>query len=156
MRRSSTGKPRSRFPYLIRPSDCQERSTKGLRERTFLLAERGGGPPGAPRGLPGKWLGFRSIPATALLADTAVRVREAAALAAGMRELGALSVLLADDPAPGVRRACAHTLGAMSDQRVADVLASGLEDPDPLVRAAVLRAGGAAVDARGGGEAVMR
>ena len=78
--------------------------------------------------------------AAALLADPAIRVREAAARAAGLRELGALSVLLVEDPAGDVRRACAHTLGAMHDPRVADVLVPGIEDPDALVRAAVLRA----------------
>jgi HEAT repeat protein len=78
--------------------------------------------------------------AKVLLADPDIRVREAAARAAGPRELGALSVLLTDDPAPDVRRASAHALGAMRDQRVADVLVPGLEDPDALVRAAVLRA----------------
>lgn len=78
--------------------------------------------------------------AQALLADSNIRVREAAAQSAGTRELGALSVLLTDDPAPDVRRASAHTLAAMRDQRVADVLVPGLEDPDVLVRAAVLRA----------------
>ena len=78
--------------------------------------------------------------AKVLLADPDIRVREAAARAAGPRELGALSVLVTDDPAPDVRRASAHALGAMRDQRVADVLVPGLEDPDALVRAAVLRA----------------
>ena len=78
--------------------------------------------------------------AKAVLADPDIRVREAAARAAGTRELGALSVLLTDDPAPDVRRASAHALGGMRDQRVADVLVRGLEDPDAMVRAAVLRA----------------
>ncbi len=78
--------------------------------------------------------------AQALLADPNLRVREAAAASAGLRQLGALSVLLIEDPAPDVRRACAHTLGAMSDRRVADVLIPGIEDPDALVRAAVLHA----------------
>jgi HEAT repeat protein len=78
--------------------------------------------------------------ANALLADPDLRVREAAARAAGAREVGALAVLLTDDPAPDVRRASARRLGAMRDERVAHVLIPGLEDPDPLVRAAVLRA----------------
>jgi len=78
--------------------------------------------------------------AKVLLFDPDIRVREAAARAAGPRELGALSVLLTDDPASDVRRASAHALGAMRDQRVADVLVPALEDPDALVRAAVLRA----------------
>jgi HEAT repeat protein len=78
--------------------------------------------------------------ATSLLADPDLRVREAAARAAGAREVGALAVLLTDDPARDVRRASAHALGAMRNARVADVLIPGLEDPDALVRAAVLRA----------------
>jgi len=78
--------------------------------------------------------------AKTLLSDPEVRVREAAARAASAREAGALAVLLTDDPAPDVRRAAARTLGAMRDERVADVLIPGLDDPDPLVRAAVLRA----------------
>jgi len=78
--------------------------------------------------------------ARALLADPNLRVREAAAASAGIRQLGALSVLLIEDPSPDVRRACAHTLGAMRDRRVADVLIPAIEDPDALVRAAVLHA----------------
>ena len=78
--------------------------------------------------------------AHALLADPDLRVREAAARAAGIRDLGALSLLLMDDPAGDVRRASAHALGSMRDQRVADVLIVGLEDRDALVRAAVLHA----------------
>jgi HEAT repeat protein len=76
----------------------------------------------------------------ALLEDADVRVREAAARAAGMRELGALTVLLIDDPARDVRRAAAGRLGATHDERVADLLIPGLEDRDALVRAAVLHA----------------
>jgi HEAT repeat protein len=75
-----------------------------------------------------------------LLGDPDLRVREAAARAAGTREIGVLAVLLSDDPAPEVRRASAHALGAMGDERLADVLVPGLEDPDALVRAAVLHA----------------
>ena len=78
--------------------------------------------------------------ARALLADPNLRVREAAAASAGIRQLGALSVLLIEDPSPDVRRACAHTLGAMRDRRVADVLIPAIEDPDALVRAAVMHA----------------
>ena len=78
--------------------------------------------------------------AKALLADADLRVREAAARAAGTREVGALAVLLTGDPARDVRRASAHALGAMRDERVADLLIPGLEDPDALVRAAVLHA----------------
>ena len=78
--------------------------------------------------------------ARALLTDPNLRVREAAAASAGIRQLGALSVLLIEDPSPDVRRACAHTLGAMRDRRVADMLIPAIEDPDALVRAAVLHA----------------
>jgi len=78
--------------------------------------------------------------AHALLTDPDLRVREAAARAAGIRDLGALSVLLTDDPAGDVRRASAHALGSMRHQRVADLLVVGLEDPDALVSAAVLHA----------------
>ena len=78
--------------------------------------------------------------ANTLLGDPDLRVREAAARGAGVRELGALAVLLTDDPARDVRRASAHTLGAMRGERVADVLVLGVEDPDALVRAAVLHA----------------
>ena len=74
----------------------------------------------------------------ALLEDADVRVREATARAAGIREVGALAVLLSHDPARDVRRAAARALGAMRDQRVADLLIPGLEDRDALVRAAVL------------------
>jgi HEAT repeat protein len=78
--------------------------------------------------------------ARALFEDEDLRVREAAARAAGGREVGALSVLLTDDPARDVRRAAARGLGAMRDKRVADLLIPGLEDRDALVRAAVLHA----------------
>ena len=78
--------------------------------------------------------------AQALLADPDLRVRGAAARAAGIRDLGALSVLLTDDPAGDVHRASAHALGSVRDQRVADLLVVGLEDPDAFVRAAVLHA----------------
>jgi HEAT repeat protein len=78
--------------------------------------------------------------ANTLLGDPDLRVREAAARGAGVRELGVLAVLLTDDPAGDVRRASAHTLGAMRGERVADVLVPGVEDPDALVRAAVLHA----------------
>ena len=84
--------------------------------------------------------GLPARAANALLGDPDLRVREAAARGAGVRELGALAVLLTDDPACDVRRASAHTLGAMRGERVADVLVRGVEDPDALVRAAVLHA----------------
>lgn len=78
--------------------------------------------------------------AESLLADPDLRVREAAARAGGARQVGSLAALLTEDPARDVRRAAAHALGAMRDVRVADVLVPGVEDPDALVRAAVLRA----------------
>jgi HEAT repeat protein len=78
--------------------------------------------------------------ASALLADRDLRVREAAARAAGSRQVGQLAVLLAEDPASDVRHAAAATLGKLADQRIADILVPGLEDPDAIVRAAVLRA----------------
>ena len=84
--------------------------------------------------------GLPARAANALLGDPDLRVREAAARGAGVRELGALALLLTDDPACDVRRASAHTLGAMRGQRAADVLVRGVEDPDALVRAAVLHA----------------
>lgn len=77
--------------------------------------------------------------AESLLADSDLRVREAAARAGGVRQVGSLAMLLTEDPARDVRRAAAHALGAMRDARVADVLVPGIEDPDALVRAAVLR-----------------
>ncbi len=83
----------------------------------------------------------RSLPersARVLLGDPDLRVREAAARAAGAREIGVLAVLLVEDRARDVRRAAAHALGAMQDHRVADLLVPGLEDRDALVRAAVL------------------
>ena len=78
--------------------------------------------------------------ASLLLADPDVRVREAAARAGGMRQVGALAVMLVDDPGIDVRRAAASTLGDLSDTRIAEVLVPGIEDPDAVVRAAVLRA----------------
>ena len=78
--------------------------------------------------------------AGALLADRDLRVREAAARAGGMRQVGPLAVLLVDDPGADVRRAAASTLGGLGDPRIAEVLVPGIEDPDAVVRAAVLRA----------------
>lgn len=77
--------------------------------------------------------------AEALLADPDVRVREAAAQAAGIGQAGQLSVRLLEDPNADVRRAAAQTLGALGDKRIADSLIRGLEDPDAVVRAAALR-----------------
>ena len=77
--------------------------------------------------------------ASALLADADLRVREAAVRAAGAREVGILSVMLVDDRSQAVRKAAARTLGSLGDERIADVLVPGLEDPDAVVRAAVLR-----------------
>jgi HEAT repeat protein len=82
-----------------------------------------------------------SDPAAALLLnDRDLRVREAAARAGGMRQVGTLAVLLIDDPGVDVRRAAASALGGLGDTRIAEVLVPGIEDPDALVRAAVLRA----------------
>ena len=78
--------------------------------------------------------------ARALLEDPDVRVREAAARAAGVREVDALAALLRDDRAPDVRRAAAHSLGAMHEQQVADLVLPGLEDRHALVRVAALGA----------------
>jgi HEAT repeat protein len=84
--------------------------------------------------------GLPADAARALLFDPDLRVREAAAKAAGTQQVGALAVLLVDDPSRDVRHAAAQALGSLGDQRIPDVLAPGLEDPDPIVRAAVLRA----------------
>jgi HEAT repeat protein len=84
-----------------------------------------------------------SLPDTAareLLDDPELRVREAAAKGAGPAHVGALAVLLAQDPSADVRRAAARTLASFSDPRLADVLVPALGDPDAVVRAAVLRA----------------
>lgn len=79
--------------------------------------------------------------ASALLADPDLRVREAAALSAGVGQREELAVLLAHDPSSDVRRAAAQTLGDLGgDEGIADVLVDGVEDPDAIVRAAVLRA----------------
>ncbi len=78
--------------------------------------------------------------ASLLLNDPDLRVREAAARAGGMRQVGALAVLLIDDPGVDVRRAAASALGGLGDPRIAEVLVPGIEDPDAVVRAAVLRA----------------
>lgn len=78
--------------------------------------------------------------ASGLLADRDLRVREAAARAAGSGQVGQLAALLAEDPASDVRQAAAATLGKLADQRTADILVPGLDDPDAIVRAAVLRA----------------
>jgi HEAT repeat protein len=86
-------------------------------------------------------LGTLTDPAASrLLADPDLRVREVAARAGGMRQVGALAVLLVDDPAVDVRRAAASALGGLGDTRIAEVLVPGIEDRDPVVRAAVLRA----------------
>jgi len=76
--------------------------------------------------------------ARVLLEDPEARVREAAVRGAGKRELGALAVLLIDDPARDVRRAAARALGDMRDERAVELLLPSIEDPDSLVRAAVL------------------
>lgn len=78
--------------------------------------------------------------ATRLLADNNEWVRQRAALSAPPgRHLADLARLLANDPSSHVRRAAARALA----QDVTDVsiepLLRGIEDPDPLVRAASLR-----------------
>lgn len=77
--------------------------------------------------------------AGALLADPDLRVREAAALAAGKAHVDRLTALLSGDPAADVRHAAASTLGRLGDGEVAELLLAAVEDPDAIVRAAVLR-----------------
>ncbi len=78
--------------------------------------------------------------ARTLLGDEDLRIREAAAKAAGMRQVGLLAMLLVDDPGADVRTAAAQTLGSLGDPRIAEVLIPGVDDSDAVVRAAVLRA----------------
>lgn len=78
--------------------------------------------------------------ATALLSDDDLRVREAAAQAAGTPHLAELAELLSGDPAADVRRAAARALGRLEDGRAPQALTAGLEDRDDVVRAAVLGA----------------
>jgi HEAT repeat protein len=77
--------------------------------------------------------------AEALLSDRDLRVREAAVEGAGPAQAGLLARLLVSDPSGHVRRAAATTLGNFGDPRVAEQLVPGIDDPDDLVRAAVLR-----------------
>ena len=84
--------------------------------------------------------GMPQLAASALLTDPELRVREAAARSAGMRQLSVLADLLREDPILDVRKAAAQTLGSLGDARVADLLIPGLEDPDAVVRATTLRA----------------
>jgi len=78
--------------------------------------------------------------ARSLLTDPDLRVREAGARGAGIRQVGQLAAMLVEDPSGDVRRAAAQTLGELADERVADVLLAALEDRDALVRASALRA----------------
>jgi HEAT repeat protein len=78
--------------------------------------------------------------ASRLLADPDLRVREAAASSAGIRQVDQLARLLLEDPASDVRHAAAKALGGLVDQRIAELLIPALEDPDAIVRMAVLRA----------------
>jgi HEAT repeat protein len=98
--------------------------------------------------------------AAALLADRALRVRQAAALGAGIGQLAQLGELLRSDPSPEVRRAAAKRVaalaqsggaqsgGAQSDalqdggaqSASAQALLAALEDPDSHVRATALDA----------------
>lgn len=75
-----------------------------------------------------------------LFADPDEAVRKTAALASGIRQTAALARLLAEDPSSDVRRAAARTLGTINPELTTDALLSGIEDPDPMVRAAVLHA----------------
>ncbi len=78
--------------------------------------------------------------AAALLADPELRVREAAALAAGTREAPILGALLTGDDSIDVRHAAAKALGGLGDQHLADLLVPALEDRDAIVRMATVRA----------------
>ena len=78
--------------------------------------------------------------ARTLLADPDVRVREAAAHAAGKEHLDELAHLLIQDPSSDVRHAAAITLGDLDDRRALDALLAAVEDQDAIVRMAALRA----------------
>jgi HEAT repeat protein len=78
--------------------------------------------------------------ATALLSDPDLRVREAAARSAGIRQSQLLGQLLSHDPSSDVRHAAARTLGNLQDPQLAETLILGVEDVDAVVRVAVLRA----------------
>jgi HEAT repeat protein len=78
--------------------------------------------------------------ATLLLTDGDLRVREAAARGAGSRQVRALAVMLGNDRSRDVRCAAAQALRDLVDERTAELLLPGLEDPDAIVRAAVIRA----------------
>jgi HEAT repeat protein len=78
--------------------------------------------------------------ATALLEDREAEVRAATARGAGREHAAQLALILTADANPEVRHAAAQTLGTLGDPRIAESLVPGIEDPDALVRAAVLRA----------------
>lgn len=84
--------------------------------------------------------GLPKEPASRLLADGDLRVREAAAEAAGVGQIDQLARMLVEDPAADVRHAAARTLGELLRPSMAGALVPGIEDPDAIVRAAVLRA----------------
>lgn len=84
--------------------------------------------------------GLSAEAAARLLADGDAGVRREAALAAGPAQALALARLLAGDPSGEVRRAVARSLGSLDPGVVADGLVCGIEDPDAIVRAAVLHA----------------
>ena len=75
-----------------------------------------------------------------LFGDADAGVRQAAAQASGPAQATALASLLASDPNSDVRRAAARALGAIKAEAVAEALVAGVEDPDALVRAAVVHA----------------
>lgn len=58
----------------------------------------------------------------------------------GGGQIDELGLILIDDPASDVRHAAARTLGSLDDERIADALLPGLEDPDAIDRAAVASA----------------
>ena len=75
-----------------------------------------------------------------LLADPDESVRCEAARYAGSEHIEALAQLLAGDARAEVRRAAARTLGTVRGQPAGEALLAGIEDHDPLVRAAALHA----------------
>jgi HEAT repeat protein len=77
--------------------------------------------------------------AQALLSDRELRVREAAARAAGTDHIDALMLLLGEDPSRDVRLAAAQSLGDLGEARAVTRLVAALEDPDDVVRVAAVR-----------------
>lgn len=75
-----------------------------------------------------------------LLSDRDEGVRCQAVRCATREHTGALARLLASDRRAEVRRAAAHTLGAIGGQAAGEALIPGIDDPDGIVRASVMRA----------------